>query len=612
VTLSVENYVLIEAKTVLGLQKFSITELIVKVQEHNKTTANKISIHKKYAALRFNSPNALTHLTVYINKIPISREVIKTLALQGYIVIQQKLLFISDIEKIKLQCLTSSSSGDVIRAVSALNETQISQADKDSWLDQLEESNETDGSQSPVRMLVELYDYQKKGFNWLKSMFRSKSGVLLADDMGLGKTAQVLAFLSDGFSNGVLRRALIVVPNSLLSNWSREISKFTEGFSPYIHWGSDRVGFPQQLEKHSIVITTYATVSNDESLFNKLSFDVLVCDEASLLKNPESKRTKAINSLNYRFSIAITGTPFENSLMDLWSLTNIVRKNFLGTYEDFRTRYYGVKLDEISVHDIESIERRIDEIMLRRLKSEVLDDLPEKIDIFIALTPTDSETLIYNHLIDDIKSSSGGSALALISHLRKFTAHPYLYSNDILTRRFSEMQRASAKFNHLSKIIESVLYAEEKALVFANHQDLLEGMKHEFAQQFKIPCFKIDGTVAVAERQGVIDAFEAVEGSSVLFLNPITAGMGLNITAANHVVHFSRQWNPALEQQATARSFRNGQTKSVNAYYLFYAGTIEEVIHDRLNAKQNLSSSLITPSMDQDIDALYLELIKEL
>uniref|UniRef100_UPI0040476B36 DEAD/DEAH box helicase n=1 Tax=Yoonia sp. TaxID=2212373 RepID=UPI0040476B36 len=611
-TISVENYVLVEDETVLSLQFVSVADLVLKVQEHNKTTADKISINKKYAALRFNHSNALIPLTTYINKTPISIEVMKTLALHGYIVVEKKLLFILDVEKQTLRGLTSASSGDVINAVLALNGTQISRADKNSWLDQLEGSHEGDAWRSPVSMRVELYDYQKKGFNWIKSMFRSQSGVLLADDMGLGKTAQVLAFLTDGFSKGVLRRTLIVVPNSLLANWSREISKFTEGFKPYIHWGSDRVGFPQQLENHSIVITTYATVSNDESLFDELKFDVLVCDEASLLKNPESKRAKAINALNYRFSIAITGTPFENSLMDLWSLTNIVSKNFLGTYESFRSRYHGVKLDEISVLDIKALESSVNEIMLRRLKSEVLDDLPDKIDIYIALTPNDSETFIYNHLIDEIKASSDGSALALISHLRKFTAHPYLYGNDILSRRFSEMREASAKFNHLSKIIESVIFAGEKALVFANHKDLLEGMRQEFAQQFRIPCFKIDGTVSVAERQSVIDAFEAAKGSSVLFLNPITAGMGLNITAANHVVHFSRQWNPALEQQATARSFRNGQTKSVNAYYLFYANTIEEVIHERLNIKQNLSSSIITPSVDQEVDALYLELIKEL
>jgi len=612
VTLFVQNYGLVEGGTPINLDICSTKDIILKVREYNETAVNKISIHNKHAPLQFSLNGVTENPTCYINKTPLSSDILTTLAVQGYIVIEKKLLFILDSDKSTLQRLLSPSNGDVINAVLSLNGNQISRADKDTWLDDLEEKSKALTLQPSVLMLIELYDYQKKGLSWLKSMFRLQSGALLADDMGLGKTAQVIAFLVDGFSTGVFRTALIVVPNSLLSNWSREILKFSKGLSPYIHWGSNRVGFPQQLEKHSIVITTYSIISNDRSLFDQLKFDVLVCDEASLLKNPESNRTRAINSLNYHFSIAITGTPFENSLMDLWSVTNIVCKNFLGKYENFQRLYKDVKPDEISIHDIESIENRVNKIMLRRLKSEVLDDLPEKIDIHTALIPNDSEAHTYQSMIDEIKSSSGRSALALISQLRKFTAHPYLYSNDILTRTFSEMQKASAKFDHLTQIIESVIYCDEKALVFANHRDLLECMKCEFAQHFEISCFKIDGTIEVADRQKVIDKFESVQGSSILFLNPITAGMGLNITAANHVIHFSRQWNPALEEQATARAFRNGQTKAVNAYYLYYADTIEEVIHERLNTKKSLSSSIITPTVDLETDELYLELIKEL
>ena len=176
---------------------------------------------------------------------------------------------------------------------------------------------------------------------------------------------------------------------------------------------------------------------------------------------------------------------------------------------------------------------------------------------------------------------------------------------------FAELVKKSAKFSHLASILEEVLRAKEKALVFANHVHLLSAMQTQCEKYYGVPCFKIDGSIEINERQNVIDTFQAVETGAILFLNPITAGMGLNITAANHVIHYSRQWNPALEAQATARAFRNGQTKSVNAYYLYYADTIEEIIHKRLNLKSDISSSLVRATEQSFDDEWYLKELGE-
>jgi len=462
-----------------------------------------------------------------------------------------------------------------------------------------------------IKITVDLYPYQATGLKWLLNMHDKQKGALLADDMGLGKTAQVIALIANGMREGKLRQTLIVVPNSLLANWLREIKKFTNGITPYVHWGAGRVGFIQLLRNERVILTTYSTVVNDLSLFQEFAFDMLVCDEASLLKNNTSARANAINSLKFAFSILITGTPFENAMTDLWSLTNIIDNDFLGTETDFNRMYANKRLDELTAKEIADVENKVTKIMLRRLKEDVLEDLPEKIDIHTALTPTSEEIGKYKEIVADIRAASEDRALALIAHLRKFTSHPALYEGEVLEMSFKELVKKSAKFSHLARILDEVLKSKEKALVFANHVDLLSAMQVQCELYYGVPCFKIDGSIEINQRQSVIDDFQAVEKGALLFLNPITAGMGLNITAANHVIHYSRQWNPALEAQATARAFRNGQTKSVNAYYLYYADTIEEIIHERINLKSDVSSSLVRATELSFDDDWYLKAVGE-
>ena len=593
------------------LADFTVQEIIDLARHYNEITSVKVSIHNKWASLTLEKTAKSKEFSVLLNGISVDNETLLRVTEYGYVIVDYKLLFVNEKDKGTIHNLISDDIGEQIKAVSHLTPHQISEQDKSAWLEVLDNEVANNMPNLHIKMAIELYDYQKKGLAWLRTMQRSGRGALLADDMGLGKTAQVISFLADGFAKAIFKTVLIVVPNSLLANWAREVAKFTEGLPTYIHWGSNRAGFAQQLKKNPVIITTYSTITNDQSLFEQMVFDVLVCDEASTLKNPESNRTIAVESIERSFTIAITGTPFENSLIDLWSITNIVSKNFLGNQSEFKRRYGGIKLKDISSSDLALIEGQVNEVMLRRLKNEVLKDLPDKIDIHIALTPYEDELRTYERMLGEIKRETSENTLALISHLRKYTAHPYLYSNEILNRSFEDLRKASSKFAHLTTLLDTITQAGDKALIFANHIDLIQAMKVEIARHYNTPCFKIDGTISVEDRQTVIDEFQASKGSAVMVLNPITAGMGLNITAANHVIHFSRQWNPALEEQATARAYRNGQSKSVNAYYLYYAETIEEVIHQRLITKQTISSSIITPTLEEDIDEMYLRILEE-
>lgn len=451
---------------------------------------------------------------------------------------------------------------------------------------------------------INLYPYQKIGKKWLIERYLSNQSALLADDMGLGKTIQAISFLVEKFRSGEIENCLIVVPNTLLANWCNEFNKFTSGADIYIHWGS-RHGMASRVKSRQIVISTYSTVRQDESLFEDLSFDVVILDEASLIKNPDSSRTKAIKAINRKFSIAMTGTPFENSPLDLWTLTDFLFKDFFGDLETFK-RDYG-DIHELSESKRSFLEDSIKSIMLRRMKEDVLEDLPEKIDVYTPLTMSPKERMRYIQLETEIKENINDKAVALklIIELRKFTSHPGLQDGSLFELDIVQLKAASNKFSHLCSIIENTKN-DEKILVFENFVDPITKFTEIIKDHYGIPCFEIHGKVQ--DRQDVIDKFSNEISKCILFLNPKTAGMGLNIVAANHVVHFSRQWNPALESQATARAWRNGQQLPVLVYYLYYEDTIESRITHRLELKESISTDLIQVSdSGEDINDFYFE-----
>jgi SNF2 family DNA or RNA helicase len=461
----------------------------------------------------------------------------------------------------------------------------------------------------------DLYDYQKEGLKWLQYCSLNKIGGILGDDMGLGKTAQIIALVAWIIERRVLTNILIVVPSTLLENWRREFVFFAPSLKPYLHHGATRSGSIDFLKNENLVITSYSMIINDQYLFNKIKWGAIILDEASLIKNPNSERKISLSSIDADIKIAMTGTPVENSLIDLWSICDFVLPGYLGALETFTAKYIKRNIEQIlSESDLISLRNDVSFIMLRRKKEDVLDSLPEKIDIHQALQMNDLEGNLYNaereYILSQIGTEKSANVLTLIQNLRQHTTHPLLLKTDsLLAADLLTLKQTSSKFSRTIEIIDEIKVRKEKVIIFTEYLQMIDAFKRVLQEHYYLDIFTIDGRVDTSERQNRIDNFSANDGFGVMVLNPKTAGMGLNITAANHVIHYTRQWNPALEEQASARSYRNKQSKNVNVYYLYYINTIEEIIDARLRAKSALSKEVISAT---DIEISFDEYINSL
>lgn len=448
----------------------------------------------------------------------------------------------------------------------------------------------------------ELYPYQKQGVDWLSFCVDSGVGTILADDMGLGKTAQIIALCCDVLEKNSNAKILIVVPNPLLDNWIREFAFFAPQVEPYLHYGTVRRGVSSALLGHNVVITPYTTMASDISMLEELYFDLAVFDEASMLKNPNSGRSIAVRRLDIGVAVAMSGTPVENSLMDAWSLSDLVFPLYLGSQEDFKSRYVHRDLSETLSANLEELEASLRQITLRRMKKDVLEQLPEKLDIHLPVSQTESEKSAYDNIIEEMQNDPDGSGiLPLINKLQQFTAHPALLNPKAPTDVRS-LSAQSAKFELMLLKLDAIALSTEKVIIFATFQKAIDLVKGAVKEKYGITASVIDGRTPNEERQPLIDEFSSSEGFDVLILHPRTAGMGLNITAASHVIHYCRQWNPALEEQATARAWRNGQKSVVSVYYMYYANTIEETIDERIRLKQQLSDRVVSVADEKETD----------
>lgn len=447
-----------------------------------------------------------------------------------------------------------------------------------------------------------LYKYQREGVQWLLHCYLNGLGTVLADDMGLGKTAQIIGLIAECNEREIFDNALIVVPSTLIENWRREFNFFYPSIVPYLHRGPIRTGLASELKKYKVIIVPYSILTNDIEMFAEFSPDLLFFDEASLLKNPSSDRTICAKRISARSTVAITGTPVENSLLDLWSIADLVFPGYLGTKDEFVSQYVKNDIQQTLRSDLNKLDQHVSEIMLRRLKADHLDQLPDRIDIPQPIEMLGSERSQHDEIISSIRASRNdrGVVLEEINKLQKFTSHPALLSDD-LTHSMVDLKTTSAKFRRLFEILEQIHSRGEKVIIFANHHKMVDILVNSIQGEFGGVTFQIDGRVEVDNRQLILDSFGSRVGFAAMVLNPRTAGMGLNITSANHVIHYSRQWNPALEEQATARAYRNGQERAVSAYYLFYINTVEEVIAQRLSQKQELSERVVSVE-DSKID----------
>ena len=552
--------------------------------------------------------------TLFFREAELSRTQVNSLVEYGYFIVNGKRVhFVSSgVRAHVVEAFGKLHLPGLMKLLRALYHEGLSDELPSGLLEQLRESQSKTAHHDKL-FVQTLYPYQKDGVDWLSFCADNGVGTILADDMGLGKTAQVIALCCDVLEKNPDSKVLIVVPNPLLDNWVREFEFFAPQLTPCLHYGSNRRGVSSALSGHNIIITPYTTVSSDIAMLEEIAFDLALFDEASMLKNPKSGRSVAARRLNIGVSVAMSGTPVENSLMDAWALSDLVFPGFLGNEENFKSQYVHSELSETLSKDLDELESSLRQITLRRMKKDVLEQLPEKLDIHTAVSQGEREKATYNSIIDAMQKdadSGGGGILPLINKLQQFTAHPALLDSTI-AHDVRTLTRHSAKFELLMLRLDAIAQAGEKVIIFATFQKAIDLIQGAVKEKYGIQAGVIDGRTPNAERQPLIDEFSSSDGFDVLILHPKTAGMGLNITAATNVIHYCRQWNPALEAQATARAWRNGQKFVVSVYYMFYADTIEEKIDERIRLKQQLSDLVVSVAdykeTDKQIMLAYLE-----
>ena len=434
----------------------------------------------------------------------------------------------------------------------------------------------------------ELKGYQKVGLSWMRERVNMQSGFILADEMGLGKTVQILSLISAiDFKNIPI---LIICPTSLLHNWSKEIKKFLPTMKFTFHYGQKRADLSQNINANEIVVTSYGTLISDVKNISEINFSMVVADEASFFKNPLTKTAKAIEYIRSDLKIAVTGTPIENNLEDLWSLMNIVNPNYLGSRSDFLSSYGNWESDNSKLSDL---KKRVTPFILRRTKSEVLRELPDKVEKIIYCQLNEVERGVYNDLlisgkdiINSLKESNQSQdsmeVLTLLLRLRQSCCDINLFTDKAGTNF------VSSKLELLEPILLNAINQGSKIIVFSQFVKMLNIIERHL-NSIGISSFLLHGGISSEKRNELIDEFQDPQNSVPVFLVSLKAGgYGLNLTAADTVVHFDPWWNPSVENQATDRVHRIGQNKVVNCYKLIASNTVEEKILLLQKDKMNL------------------------
>lgn len=433
-------------------------------------------------------------------------------------------------------------------------------------------------------LVADLYDYQVAGVGFLKLVAEQGIGCVLADEMGLGKTLQVIALLL-AESNAGRRQSLIIAPATLLENWRRELAKFAPSMTVHIHAGSERPGIAARLSGFDVTVVSYETAIRDEPLLSALHWNVIALDEAQNIKNPEAQRTIVVKRLPRRVSIAVTGTPLENRVDDLWSIADFALPGLLGSLGDFRKSFS----DDLG--DAGRLGPLVAPIVLRRRVLEVAKDLPEKIEIPQPLKSSRKFAEGYEELrLRTLADYESNGELVAMTRLRMYCVHPKLTGSLEV-----DLEYEMPKYQRLVEILDEVFSANEKALIFCTYTGMADLLTTDLPRRFQSGFFKsIDGRLDVSSRQGTVDAFFEHNSFGALILNPKAAGVGLNITAANHVIHYNPEWNPALTDQATARAYRRKQTRPVTVHHLYFVDTVEDVMMQRAAFKRLLADEAVT------------------
>ncbi|MGW5260497.1 SNF2-related protein [Microbispora sp. NPDC004025] len=470
---------------------------------------------------------------------------------------------------------------------------------------------------TPAAFHGTLRPYQERGLAWLDFMSRVGLGGILADDMGLGKTAQTLSLLAKERESGErVGATLLVCPMSLLTNWQKEAARFAPSLDVYLHHGTGRLRGEElagRVAGADLVLTTYGTALRDRDALAGFTWARVVCDEAQAIKNAAARQAQAVRSLPARTRLALTGTPVENHLAELWSIMEFCNPGLLGSARAFRDRYQ----EPIERHGDETataaLKRATGPFVLRRLKTDktIISDLPDKLEMKVWCTLTPEQASLYQAVVEDmigkISGSEGierrGNVLAAMAKLKQVCNHPAHLLKD-----GSRLAGRSGKLARLEELAEEIVSEGDKALVFTQYAEFGSMLQPYLAAHLDRPVLWLHGGLPKKTRDALVERFQTEDEPMLFLLSLKAAGTGLNLTAANHVVHVDRWWNPAVEDQATDRAFRIGQTRNVQVRKFVCAGTLEERIDEMIERKKALAESVVGTGEDWIADLSTAEL----
>ena len=464
-----------------------------------------------------------------------------------------------------------------------------------------------------------LRPYQKTGLNWLAFLTNLGLGACLADDMGLGKTIQVLALLLNRRKQAPGAPSVLVVPASLLANWKAEAARFAPALKIVIaHPSEMRRDELAELGDHlgpvDLVITTYSMIYREE-WFQQYPWELAILDEAQAIKNPASRQTKAVKKLQARARVALTGTPVENRLGDLWSLFDFLNPGLLGSSKVFKEFVKG--LQGRADNQFAPLRKLVGPYILRRLKTDpnVVSDLPDKIEIKSYCSLTKAQVTLYQKTLEKMKqnlqASDGmarrGIVVQSLTRLKQVCNHPAQVSG------MGEYEPSkSGKFQRLQEICSEIAERQERVLVFTQFREIIDGLSEYLTEIFGRAGLVLHGGTNVKKRGQLVEQFQQADGPPFFILSLKAGGTGLNLTRASHVIHFDRWWNPAVENQATDRAFRIGQKKNVVVHKFVTQGTLEERIDEMIAQKQKLADEILSGESEVNLTELTDDEIMEL
>ncbi len=480
------------------------------------------------------------------------------------------------------------------------------------WLQKFDQTDRLEQLLQPTGLNAQLRPYQLYGYSWLSFFRRWGLGACLADDMGLGKTIQTIALLlrEKELLGELPAPTLLVCPTSVVTNWEREIQRFAPSLRAFVHRGAGRLRgeeFIQMAQSHDIVLTSYPLARLDAEMMQAIAWLWVILDEAQNIKNPDAKQTQAIRKFPAQFRLALTGTPVENRLSELWSIMHFLNPGYLGARTKFRSEF-AIPIERY--HDENAIKRLrqlTTPFILRRVKTDprVIQDLPEKVETKVYCTLSEEQATLYEAVVQDvmkqIEEKEGierrGLVLSMLMQLKQICNHPVQYLHQ--AGKGSDgasvtLAGRSGKLERLAELLEEILAEGDRALIFTQFAEMGELLTNYLHYTMGTATQFLHGGTPAKTRDTMVKRFQEDEHAPPVFILSLKAGgTGLNLTRANHVFHFDRWWNPAVEDQATDRAFRIGQKRNVQVHKFVTTGTLEEMIDDMIESKKGLAQAVV-------------------